>query len=384
MHFTSGNQIMLLRNGTAYFPVLEVAIENAQHAIYLQTYIFQADVTGVRIGNALKQAAKRGVIVNVLLDGYGCKDLAKDFIQDLQHHGVNVKFYRPKISPWTLQKSRLRRMHRKIVTIDDVVAFIGGINIIDDYNVPNNIAPRVDYAVRLEGPILAEIVESVQKFWHHKTWLTLLQEPIKNQTSIKQLNAQTNQHEAKAAFVIRDNSLHRRDIEKAYLSAITHAKSEILIANAYFLPSYKFRQALLHAALRGVKVKLLIQGRKDIILMFAMHAFYGQFLKNGIEVYEYHKSFLHCKACVIDTKWATVGSSNIDPFSLLFANEANVVVLDTAFAQSLQKDIALNMTDAYQVTLEAWQNTGVLKRFFAWAIYGVMRLILGIIGNKSE
>ena len=384
MDFTTGNQIALLRNGIEYFPALEAAIANAQHEIYLQTFIFQADVTGVRIGNALKQAAQRGVIVNLLLDGYGCRDLAKEFINDLQHHGVRVKFYRPKISPWTLQKSRLRRMHRKVVTIDGVIAFIGGINIIDDYNVPNNIAPRVDYAVRLEGPILEAIVKSVQKFWRPKTWSKRLQEQFNNFKFTKQSNAQMNQHEAKAAFVIRDNVLHRSDIEKAYLSAITQAKSEIIIANAYFLPSNRFRQALIQAALRGVKVKLLVQGRKDILLMFAMHAFYGTFLKNGIEIYEYRKSFLHSKASVVDSYWATVGSSNIDPFSLLFANEANVVMLDAGFAQSLQKDIVLNIKSAYQITMQEWQNAGVLKHFFAWATYGALRLILGIIGSKSE
>jgi cardiolipin synthase A/B len=383
MDFSTGNHITLLKNGVAYFPALEIAIANAKHAIYLQTYIFQADATGLRIGNALKQAAMRGVSVYVLLDGYGCRDLQKDYIDDLKDYGVNVKLYRPKISPWTLQKNRLRRMHRKIVTIDGVIAFIGGINIIDDYNVPDNIAPRVDYAVRLEGPILEPILESVYQFWHRKPWHTALRASIKYWKNTQLAEISNTALATKAAFVIRDNFLHRRDIEKAYLSAISQATSEVLIANAYFLPSYAFRKALLKAALRGVNVKLLVQGRKDIILMLAMQAFYEPFLKSGIEIYEYHKSFLHCKACVIDAYWATVGSSNIDPFSLFFSNEANVIMLDEVFAKSLQDDITANMTNACQVTLKTLQKRGAFKRIFAWIIYAVMRSFLSMIGNKS-
>ena len=152
--FISGNQIQLLRNGAEYFPALETAIENAQHEIYLQTYIFEPDKIGNRIGEVLKKVAQRGVLVNILLDGFGCKDLSDDFFNDLETAGVNVMFYRPKISPWTFKKSRLRRMHRKVSVIDRTIAFVGGINIIDDYNVPDNMPPRIDYAVRIEGKLL--------------------------------------------------------------------------------------------------------------------------------------------------------------------------------------------------------------------------------------
>ena len=384
MHFTVGNQIKLLRNGEEYFPALEDAITHAQQEIYLQTYIYQADSTGIRIGNALKLAVKRGVTVNVLLDGFGCKDLPKTYIDELQQSGVQVMFYRSKISPWTLQRRRLRRLHRKIAIVDGIVGFVGGINIIDDNDVPNNTAPRIDFAVRLQGPILVPILASVHILWRRMAWSKMRPENRSTTNVDLQSPQQTFKSGLKAALVLRDNVLHRRDIEKAYMAAILQAKSEIIIANAYFVPGRRFRQALLAAALRGVTVKLLLQGRKEYMLMFATHAFYSEFLSAGIEIYEYRKSFMHSKVAVVDSYWATVGSSNIDPFSLLLANEANVVVQDTKFATELKSEIEASIEGAYRVTSEEWEHSSILKHFFSWITYGVVRVFLGIIGNTSE
>jgi cardiolipin synthase len=388
MHFTSGNQIKLLRNGAEYFPALANAIQHAQHEVYLQTYIYALDSTGIMIGNALKQAALRGVTVNVLLDGFGSKDLPKAYISELKKCGVQVIFYRPKISPWTLQKGRLRRMHRKVALIDGENGFVGGINIIDDNNTPHQISPRIDYAVVIKGPILAAIKDSVEKLWHRMAWLNFkianFRKPAFKTTLKTKLAQPVFDLGVKVAYVIRDNVLHRHDIEKAYLNAISEAKTEIIIANAYFIPGRKFRQALLKAAARKVTIKLLLQGRKEYILMFATHAFYSKFLNAGIEIYEYQKSFMHSKVAVIDNKWATVGSSNIDPFSLLLANEANVVIEDINFAQELKSDIEFSIQNAFHVTLETWEQDSKLKNFFSWVVYGVVKIFLSIVGKNDD
>ncbi len=379
-HFIDGNQIKLLRNGAEYFPALETAIDGALYEVYLQTYIYAADATGIRIGNALKQAAQRGVVVNVLLDGFGCKDLSKAYIKELEQAGVLVMFYRPKVSPWTFKTRRLRRLHRKVVVVDGIIGFVGGINIIDDNDVPNQIAPRVDFAVRIEGAILVAIVESVHKLWRRMAWARLRQTSAHSAKA----NLQATKAGIKAAFVTRDNVLHRSDIETAYLAAIAQAKSEIIIANAYFVPGQRFRQALLAAAARGVTVKLLLQGRKEYFLMFATHAFYSEFLNGGIEIYEYRKSFMHSKVAVVDNHWATVGSSNIDPFSLLLAHEANVVVQDVAFASELRSEINVSIQAAYRVTSHEWEHDSKLKHFTSWISYGFVRVFLGIIGYSNE
>ncbi|MDX1915328.1 MAG: cardiolipin synthase ClsB [Methylophilus sp.] len=384
--FTDDNQIQLLRNGQEYFPALKDAIDRAQYEVYLQTYIFEADATGISIAKALKSAAQRGALVKVLLDGFGCKDLPKEFINDLQTAGVKIMLYRPNISPWTFKKSRLRRLHRKVVVVDRKVAFVGGINIIDDFDIPNhapnNVPPRIDYAVRIEGTLLPTIAASADKLWRRIAWMHL--QPIQI-NPISNTPKHTIQNGMRAAFILRDNLRHRRDIEDAYLTEINAAKTEILIANAYFVPGRRFRQALLAAAKRGVKVKLLLQGRMEYFLMFATHAFYSQFLKNNIEIYEYRKSFMHCKVAIIDRYWVTVGSSNIDPFSLFLAYEANVMIQDTSFAQTLYADVASHIAQgAHPILPYEWQTRNKLQRIASWLAYGFVRGFLGIIGQSNE
>ena len=392
--FVGGNQIQLLRNGAEYFPALETAIENAQHEIYLQTYIYETDQIGTRIGNALKRAVQRGVTVNILLDGFGCKDLAKSYVKELEKTGINLMFYRPKISPWTFKKSRLRRMHRKVVVIDKKIAFVGGINIIDDYNVPKNMPPRIDYAVRLEGKLLPVIYDSVYKLWRRMSVLHVQPDNFKAAESSSKVYTQAEENliadkkvhaNISAAFVLRDNVLNRHSIEDAYLSAIKQAKTEIIIANAYFVPGRRFRKALLAAARRGVSVTLLLQGRMEYFLMFASHAFYAVFLKKSIQIYEYRKGFMHSKVAVIDQEWATVGSSNIDPFSLLLAREANVIVKDKHFATELRDDIMLAINNhAFYVQAEEWSNRHIAKRFLSWLAYGLVRAFVGLIGYSKQ
>jgi cardiolipin synthase len=382
--FTQGNFITLLRSGEEYFPALEAAIRHAKREIYLETYIFQLDEIGLRIGEALMEAAQRGVAVYLLLDGFGCQDLPKPYLKKLTVFGVQVIVYRQKTSPWTLEKNRLHRLHRKMVVVDRRTAFVGGINIIDDYDVPKDATPRLDYAVEVEGEIVKDIYQAMHKLWRRLAWLHMRAKPkfIANRYFEASVDKQTGM---KAALVLRDNILHRRDIEEAYLSAIANAKNEIIIANAYFLPGWRFRKALLEAAERGVKVKLLLQGRLEYFYMFASHAFYNQFLQQGIEIFEYHKSFMHSKVAVIDGEWATVGSSNIDPFSLLLAREANVIVLDKKFAQELRTDILKTINDgAIQISIEKWQRRHLLGRFASWLAYGGLRVFLGVIGYANE
>lgn len=383
MRFISGNDIKLLRSGVEYFPALEQAIQNATSEIYLQAYIYEYDISGIRIGNALIEAAQRGISVNVLLDGFGSQYLPKRYIQTLRDAGIKLMFYRPKISPWTLKKNRLRRLHCKVTVIDGSVAFVGGINIIDDNNSPHQIPPRIDYAVRIEGNLLPAITASVHKLWRRLEWMhlqSLYVPPIK-ETHHRYHGAGS----IKAAFVIRDNILHRHDIENAYLRAIRTAQSEILIANAYFIPGRKFRKALIDAARRGVNVRLLLQGRKEYFLMFATHAFYNEFLSNDIEIHEYRKSFMHSKVAVIDGHWATVGSSNIDPFSLFLAREANIIIQDVPFADKLHADIESLMQDGgIKITPQIWGKASIIKHLASWIAFGAVRLFLGVIGHKHE
>jgi cardiolipin synthase A/B len=376
--FVPGNCIELLCSGAEYFPALEAALDAANQEIYLATYIFEGDGTGHRIAQALMRAARRGVMTHLLIDGFGSKDLGRDLMQSMRDAGVRMRKFRPQISLWTLRRERLRRLHCKLTVIDAKIAFVGGINIIDDMQTPSQIPPRFDYAVRLEGPLLAQIHPVAVHLWTLATWTEFHQRWRKTSPAAIQAVYCGTQ---RAAFVIRDNLRHRKDIEHAYLDAIANAKDEIVIANAYFFPGRSFRRALVDAAARRVRVVLLLQGRVEYVLLYyAARALYGQLLDAGVEIYEYHHSFLHAKVAVIDQRWATVGSSNIDPLSLLLAREANIVIDDAGFAlkllQSLKNAIE---TGAYRLRSGDWErgSYSLPVRTLTWICYQLVRFLSG-------
>jgi cardiolipin synthase len=381
--FVPGNQVTLLQNGEAYIPAIETAFDQARYEIYLETYIYKNDATGQRIAAALTRAALRGVKVYVLIDGYGSKDLPRCMLDRLQTDSVKTLIFKPKISPWTLRRRRLRRMHRKIAVVDREIAFVGGINIIDDREAAGDMASRYDYAVAVEGPLVDAISLSAQRLWSLVAWRSFRKGTVRSAALPDPTSTGGSMN---AAFLMRDNFRHRRDIEAAYLQAIKQAESEIILAHAYFLPGQNFRHVLINAAGRGVRVVLLLQGKVEYFLEhYASRALYGNFLDAGIEIYEYRKSFLHAKVAVIDGHWATVGSSNIDPFSLLLSREANVVVDDEEFgatlAHSLKKTVE---TDGQRILADNWKQQPTGLRFISWLSYGFLRLMMGISGYARE
>jgi cardiolipin synthase len=374
------NQITLLQNGEAYFPAIEAALDRAVYEIYLESYIFANDNTGRRIAEALRRAAFRNVKTHVLIDGFGSKSLPKTMVDYLVTAGVMVLKFRPKISPWTLRRQRLRRLHRKIVVVDQEIAFVGGINIIDDMDMPGQTSPRYDYAVSVEGPMVKQIHDSTRRVWSRVAWTRL--RPSWGRDNFRQAPSTEPRGRMRSAFLVRDNIRHRRDIEDAYRQAIEQAQFEIILANAYFLPGLNFRHALLDAAGRGVRVILLLQGRVEYrLLHYASHALYGSFLDAGMEIYEYHKSLMHAKVAVIDEHWATVGSSNLDPFSLLLSLEANVVVDDENFAKKLKQSLeqAIKM-GARRIFENSWRTQPIRVRLASWLSYGLVRFMIGMAG----
>ncbi len=380
--FVDGNRITLLKSGVEYFPALVAEFEAAQHEIHLETYIFEADTTGRAIAAALGRAARRGVAVNVMVDGFGSQDLDPALVREMEGAGVRFLVYRRNISPWTLRRTRLRRLHRKIALVDARVAILGGINVMDDVEADSAL-PRFDYAVRIEGPLLTKVHPVVKQLWSRVSAIQLRARWPEQRALVPAAGWRGGQ---RAAFILRDNIGHRRDIEQAYLAAIEQARGEILIANAYFFPGSSFRRALVQAAARGVRVVLLLQGKVEYVLQhYAARALYGLFLDAGIEIHEYHRSFLHAKVAVIDRHWATVGSSNIDPFSLLLAREANVVIEDEGFAGELRASLLAAIADgASQVRRERWADQPWTTRFATWSCYQAARILTGVFANGRE
>ena len=383
-----GNRITLLKNGTEFFPALLKAIDAATTEIRLESYMFRDDVAGIQIADALTRAAKRGVTVQVLVDGVGSYKTPRSFFEAMERTGVEVLVFRPENQFFNLKRSRLRRFHRKICLVDGRVGFVGGINLVDDMTECLSEFPRYDYAVLVEGPVLADMYLEMARLWRVLSWWKLGRRnkrvPLPNfpKHVPSALRKETPVGDVNAYFVVRDNFRHRHDIENAYLAAMSSARREILITSPYFLPGRHFRRALIAAAERGVKVILLLQGRADhMVLQQATRALYTQLLGAGILIFEYHRSMLHGKVAVVDDDWSTVGSSNLEPFSLFLNREANVVVIDEKFASTLRasvmEEIDLNAT---KLDPTGWQNRGWLARSGSWVAYGFARWVTGWLG----
>lgn len=381
--YLPGNRLTLLNSGAEYFPALIAAIDAARQEIHLESYIFEDDQTGRAVADALKCAAQRGITVRLLVDGFGARAFAETLLPALTAAGVQAMIYRPDIARFSLRRHRLRRLHRKLVTIDGQIAFVGGINVIDDRNTPHQTPPRYDYAVRIEGPLLTPIRRAMYRLWEIVVWANFKTRYRLDRTPAI---ATAPCGEQTAAFLVRDNIRHRRDIEDAYLAAIAAARQDIVIANAYFLPGRRFRSALREAAARGVAVTILLQGRVEYrLLHYASQALYGRLLGAGIHIFEYRRSFLHAKVAVIDSHWATVGSSNIDPFSLLLAKEANIVVHDKSFADELRRSLVRAMQEgAHELPPQRWRQLPWYSRLLRWTSYNLVRIGIGLAGYGGK
>lgn len=379
-YLVAGNRLTLLQNGEQFFPSLCADIAAAQHSVSLETYIFAADQVGRQVSQALQAAALRGVSVHLLLDGYGSAGLPAEWVEELRVAGVQVLWFRKEISIFTLRPNRmrrLRRLHRKLSVIDATVAYVGGINIIDDVPTAAELsAPRLDYAVRVQGTMVSEVQASMAHLWSVVSWVQLRR---RNRMHHKFTQVPST---PEIGLLLRDNLRHRRDIEHAYLAEISKAQVEVLIANAYFLPGRVFKRALIQARHRGVRVVLLLQGRVEYrIQHFATRALYGQLLAKGIEIHEYQASHMHAKVAVIDGLWATVGSSNIDPLSLLLAREANLQVRDTAFASNLRASLWRAIAeDGRHIAHNEWQRMGWYARLVSRLSQAVIRLVMAVLG----
>jgi cardiolipin synthase len=417
---TDGNEVTLLQSGGEFFPSLVAAIDASRVEVRVETYIFGGDETGMRVAAALARAAGRGVDVRVVVDGFGTRVMPSGIADRLRSAGVRLLVYAPMSRLLSLDRERLRRLHRKLAAIDGQVAFVGGINVIDDLWDPNHGAldhPRLDYAVRLRGPIVASVRGAMDRLWRQVQGARLPRfagRPAAASAAGADAVAPAGEHalpdddraapddaevspEAvpdlprpipgglRAMLVLRDNLVHRRAIERSYLKAIGGSRREVLIATAYFFPGRRFRRALREAASRGVRVRLLLQGRAEYVLPhLAAQSMYGGLLRAGVEIVEYHRSFLHAKVAVIDD-WSTVGSSNIDPFSLLLAREANVVVLDAAFAADLRGRLLASMTEGGRpVLLDEHARRSWRQRFFGWIAWRMLRLGVVVSGARHR
>lgn len=330
-----GNQFELLENGEDFFPRVFKAIAQARREVMLETFILFDDKIGQELHAALLAAAKRGVQVHVLVDGFGSPDLSDRFVGELVEAGVHFRIFDPGKRVLGQRLNMLRRMHRKIVVVDGEHGFIGGINYSADHVADFGPEAKQDYAVEVRGPIVARM--------HQYTHEAVLSPAERRRSGARAAPARGLPYAgtAHAIFVTRDNHDHTNDIERHYRIALRSARKRVVIANAYFFPGYRFIREMRRAARRGVDVRLILQGQPDMpIVKTAAGLLYDHLLRAGVRIYEYCERPLHGKVALVDDEWSTVGSSNLDPLSLSLNLEANVIIRDRAFNATLYERMA--------------------------------------------
>ena len=404
------HRLSLLRGGAELFPAMAEAIGGARAEVLLETYIFEFSASVLAIAEALEAAAARGVCVRVVVDGVGTGEVPAEWQRRWKAAGVHWRVFNPAQGWRLLLPERWRRLHRKLCIVDSRIGFCGGINLLDDFFDPKHgplEQPRFDFSVRIEGPLVGDMHDTMSRLWAR---LQVTREAHRRdvggafQAVLDAASAGTDMADerlndaaepptqqargpgALAALVLRDNVRFRRSIEGNYRLAIGLAKTEILIANAYFIPGVQLQRALLRAAKRGVRITLLLQGRYEYFMQFyASRAVYAAMLEAGIEIIEYEASFLHAKVAVMDAHGgalATVGSSNLDPLSLLLAREANVFVRDDAFAAELRTHLVEAIAKGRRVAPDAATRWSMGARGLNWVAYALMRAMVFVAGKR--
>ena len=405
--YVGGNRVGLLQGGDELFPAMQRAMAAARVQVWVASYIFHDDEAGQAMAQSLCATARRGVAVHLVVDGFGSLDALPRLREWLAADGVHLDVFRPldRWSAW-LQPAQLRRMHHKLCVVDEEVAFVGGINIVDDRIDLTTGAPssrawtsRSSCAARWCGRCSAwhrpwarvpawgtnGAARSVRWRAAAARWPTRCS-CCANCAAARRPTRRpaTSQAPVRVAFVVRDNFGRRRAIERSYIEAVRAAQLSVDIACPYFYPRRAFRRSLLAAAQRGVRVRLLMQGKVDYRLAaLAARVLYDELLSHGVRIFEYTPAFLHAKVAVVDDGWATVGSSNIDPLSLLLNLEANAVVQDEAFARLLRQRLDLAMRASHEVKApllrQGWRRW-LSRGFVAWCANVYLR-VAGITGR---
>ncbi len=344
-----GNACRLLRDGVETYPEMLEAIRGAQRYIRLETYMFISDAVGELFGQALAEAAERGVHVKVLYDAVGSWTSSRGFFESLRQRGVDIRPFKP-FSLARGLRHLLRRDHRKILVVDGEVAFVGGVNISAHWApVGQQGAGWRDDVLRIEGPAVHELERRFVATWRmafqdrfdrirHRLYRLRRPGPMRGGVCLTVLSS-------------------RRSIHRTYLHAISRARRSVLIAAAYFVPDRRVVAALREAAQRGVEVHLLLNRRSDHpFLEFATRAFYERLLSAGVRIFEWQRGVLHAKTAVVDGVWGTIGSFNLERMSLLFNHEVNAVFADPRLGRAVEQSFRTDCGSCREVSLAEFRR----------------------------
>jgi cardiolipin synthase len=369
--YTAHNNVRLVPGGREYFDLLEKLIDQAKDTIHLQVYIYDADDTGKRIAQALLSAAKRSVKVYLMADGYASKSISPSFIEELTAGGIHFRFFEPLFKGSNFYLGR--RLHHKVMVVDAAIAMVGGINISNHYNDMPGKPAWLDFALLVQGDVTKDLCTLC---W--KTWKGYQSDYSRAPCTIPITVIALQEAEIAEVRIRRNDWVRRKkQISKSYIEMMTTAQSEIIILCSYFLPGTIMRRNIKRAVSRGVKVKVVVAGKSDLLVAKNAEKFlYDWLLRNNIEIYEYQNNILHGKIAVCDSKWVTIGSYNVNDISAYASVELNLDVNNELFAKKVE--IILNniiTTNCSAITKESHiKSKNVIKQFFRWVSYELFRI----------
>lgn len=365
----AGNKVTLLYDGPQTMASMVEAIAAAKDHINLETYIFDQDVVGQQFAELLMARQRAGVQVQIMYDAVGTMGTPQVFFDQMRDAGIHLVAFNPinplkLIGPWAPNN----RDHRKILVVDGLVAFTGGVNISGTYansslfRSKSRTHPQVgwrDTHLRIEGPAVAALQWAFLSNWSGQ----LGPEPNDSNFFPPLHNAGD-----KLVRILPSEPQGDQDIHSAYILAINAALNSIHITCAYFVPDVQILQALTQAARRGVDVKIILPGVMESgAVFYAGRSFYAELLESGVRIYELQVAVLHAKTAVIDRLWSTVGSTNIDMRSFLHNYEMNAVVLDPEFGLALESAFDEDLRYSIEITSAQWTQRPLSDRLKEWA-----------------
>ena len=364
----AGNKLTLLNDGPQTMSAMMAAIKTAKDHVNLETYIFGDEGLGEEFADLLIQKQREGVQINVIYDSIGSIKTKPEFFQRLRDGGINLLEYNPvnpfkRMISWHLNN----RDHRKILIVDGMIAFTGGINITDDYSSSSLFRSRSrsrsnlgwrDTHIQVEGPAVASL-----QWLFMQTWVSQKTDDLAARKYFPPLKPVGD----KIVRVIASAPDGDYEIYKAYILAMQEAKLSIHITNSYFVPDAQMIEALTKAAQRGLDVKIVFPGISDAgLVMHAGRSFYSQLLASGVRIFELQASVLHAKTAVIDGYWSTVGSTNLDMRSFLHNSEVNLIALDRGFGSIMENAFNEDVKNSIEVTSEKWEQRPFSDRLREW------------------
>ena len=366
------NKIKLVRGGKPYFDQIIEMINRAMEIIQFQVYIFDYDETGKAVAEALMAAAKRKVQVYLMADGYASQKLPRSFIHEAEQSGIHFRFFEP------LFKSRNsyfgRRMHHKVIVVDNRFALVGGVNISNHYNDLPDQPGWLDFALFMEGEVVHELCRVCEEIWNGYL-------PVKpvHLCNKKEVSFNIPSGEFCEVRVRRNDWITKKNqVSRSYLEMFKNAEDHIIMMSGYFLPGPVIRRNMKRAAARGVKIKLILAGMSDVMVAkYAERYMYNWIFRNDIELFEYKPCILHGKVSTYDKKWATIGSYNVNIISAYASLELNMDVNNPEFAGMLDNTMEkIIQNDCVQITKENFNShNGILNKIWELICYWFVRLL---------